>query len=262
MSVEIHPSAVVAPAAKLGADVSIGPFCLVGPDVTLGDGVRLEAQVVVQGRTRIGARTRIWPFAAIGCQPQDLKYAGEPTELIIGEGCLIREHVTMHPGTESGGGVTRVGDGGLFMVGVHVAHDCRVGDRVIFANNATLGGHVAVGDFTVLGGICAVHQYVRIGRGAMVGGMTGVEKDVIPYGIVIGDRAALAGLNLVGLKRRGAARENIHALRSAYRSLFEGDGALVARAEALAADPSVTAEAREVVSFILADSARSFCTPA
>ncbi len=261
MSAEIHPSAVVDPAARLGAGVRIGPFCVVGPDVTLGDAVTLEAHVVVQGVTTIGPRTRIWPFAAIGCQPQDLKFGGERTELVIGADVMIREHVTMHPGTVGGGGVTRVGDGGLFMVGVHVAHDCRIGDRVIFANNATLGGHVRVGDFAVLGGVCAVHQHVRIGRGAMVGGMSGVEKDVIPYGLVMGDRAALAGLNLVGLKRRGATRETLHGLRAAYRGLFEGEGALAARAEALRADAAAPAEAHEIAAFILAESARSFCTP-
>jgi UDP-N-acetylglucosamine acyltransferase len=261
MSVTIHPSAVVDPAARIGADVGIGPFCVVGPNVTLCDGVTLEAHVVVQGVTTIGPRTRIWPFAAIGCQPQDLKFAGERTELVIGADVMIREHVTMHPGTVGGGGMTRVGDGGLFMVGVHVAHDCRIGDRVIFANNATLGGHVSVGDFAVLGGVCAVHQHVRIGRGAMVGGMSGVEKDVIPYGLVMGDRAALAGLNLVGLKRRGATREALHGLRAAYRDLFAGDAALAEKAEALRADPATGAEAREIADFILADSARSFCTP-
>jgi UDP-N-acetylglucosamine acyltransferase len=261
MTAAIHPSAVVDPAATLGESVSIGPFCVVGPDVTLGDGVTLEAHVVVHGATTIGPRTRVWPFAALGCQPQDLKFGGERTELVIGADNMIREHVTMHPGTVGGGGATRVGDGGLFMVGVHVAHDCRIGDRVILANNATLGGHVQIGDFAVLGGVCAVHQHVRIGRGAMVGGMSGVEKDVIPYGLVMGDRAALAGLNLVGLKRRGATREALHGLRAAYRGLFDGAGALVAKAEALQADESAPEEAREIAAFILADSARSFCTP-
>ncbi|MFN3614014.1 MAG: acyl-ACP--UDP-N-acetylglucosamine O-acyltransferase, partial [Rubrimonas sp.] len=218
MSVEIHPSSVVDPAARLGQGVRIGPFCCVGPDVTLGDGVELISHVAVAGVTSIGAGTRVWPFASLGHQPQDLKFRGERSVLEIGAGNMIREGVTMNPGTEGGGGVTRVGDRGLFMVGVHVGHDCIVGDNVIMANNATLGGHVVVGDFAVLGGISAVHQKVRIGAGAMVGGMTGVEKDVIPYGSVIGDRARLAGLNLVGLKRRGVPHDQIHGVRACYRA--------------------------------------------
>lgn len=266
----VHPSAVVDPAATLGEGVRIGPYCVVGPDVALGPGVALESHVVVAGVTRIGARTRVWPFASLGHQPQDLKFRGERSELVIGADCMIREHVTMNPGTEGGGGVTRVGDGGLFMVGVHVGHDCIVGDSVILANNATLGGHVVVGDFAVLGGICAVHQRVRIGTGAMVGGMTGVEKDVIPYGSVIGDRARLAGLNLVGLKRRGVEREEINALRAVFRAVFQGEGSLVARAEAALAGRTLDGaplegagfpRVREMLGFIAGHSARSFCTP-
>jgi acyl-ACP--UDP-N-acetylglucosamine O-acyltransferase len=219
MTAAIHPSAVVDPAATLGQGVRIGPFCVVGPDVILGDGVELVSHVCVAGVTTIGARTKVWPFASLGHQPQDLKYRGERTRLEIGADNMIREHVTMNPGTAQGGDVTRVGDHGLYMVGVHVGHDCIVGDHVILANNATLGGHVEVGDHAVLGGISAVHQKVRIGAGAMVGGMTGVEKDVIPYGLAIGDRARLAGLNLVGLKRRGVPHEEIHTVRAAYRAI-------------------------------------------
>ncbi|TVQ55778.1 MAG: acyl-ACP--UDP-N-acetylglucosamine O-acyltransferase [Rhodobacteraceae bacterium] len=259
---DIHPTAVVAEGARLGADVRVGPFCAVGPDVTLGDRVRLESHVAVDGITEIGADTRIWPFASIGHAPQDLGYRGEPTRLEIGARCMIREHVTMNPGTVRGGGLTKVGDGGLFMVGVHVGHDCRVGDGVIMANNATLGGHVEIGDGAVLGGLCAVHQRVRIGRGAMVGGMTGVERDVIPFGSVIGDRARLAGLNLVGLKRRGAPRADIHALRAAYRAVFHGsEGALAERAAAALAAFGESPLAAEMLAFIAADSARAFCTP-
>jgi UDP-N-acetylglucosamine acyltransferase len=261
VSARIHPSAIVEPGATLGDDVRIGPYCVVGADVVLGDAVVLESHVAVAGETSIGARTRVWPFASLGHQPQDLKFRGERTRLEIGADCMIREHVTMNPGTEGGGGLTRVGDRGLFMVGVHVGHDCEVGDDVIFANNATLGGHVQVGRFAVLGGICAVHQKVRIGTGAMVGGMTGVEKDVIPYGSVIGDRARLAGLNLVGLKRRGTSREAIHTVRACFRTLFTGEGALSARAEAARETFAGVAEAEEIIDFILADSSRAFCTP-
>lgn len=261
MTAAIHPTAIVEPGATLGEGVRIGPYCVVGPGVMLGAGAVLESHVVVAGDTAIGARTRIWPFASIGHQPQDLKYRGEPTRLEIGADCMIREHVTMNPGTEAGGGLTRIGDRGLFMVGVHVGHDCMVEDDVILANNATLGGHVLVGRFAVLGGLCAVHQRVRIGSGAMVGGMTGVEKDVIPFGSVIGDRARLAGLNLVGLKRRGVPRERINAVRACFRTIFSGGGALAARAEAALASFGDVPEAREIIDFILADSARAFCTP-
>ncbi|MEM0945540.1 MAG: acyl-ACP--UDP-N-acetylglucosamine O-acyltransferase, partial [Pseudomonadota bacterium] len=234
MSMPIHPTAIVEDGAILGDGVTVGPFCTVGPEVVLGKGVELVSHVAVAGRTQIGARTKVWPFASVGHQPQDLKYAGEASRLEIGADCMIREHVTLNPGTTGGGMLTSVGDGCLLMMGSHVGHDCRVGARVIMANNATLGGHVEVQDFALLGGLCAVHQFARIGAHAVVGGMTGVEKDVIPYGSVIGNRAFLAGLNLVGLKRRGFDRETIHALRAAYRALFETEGSLADRAEAVA----------------------------
>jgi UDP-N-acetylglucosamine acyltransferase len=258
----IHPSAVVEDGARLGEGVEIGPFCTVGAGVSLGDGVRLISHVAVAGITAIGPRTVVWPFASLGHAPQDLKYRGEPTELAVGADCMIREGVTMNPGTVTGTGRTIVGDGGLFMVGVHVAHDCMVGNRVVMANNATLGGHVEVGDFAILGGLCAVHQKVRIGTGAMVGGMTGVERDVIPFGSVVGDRARLAGLNLVGLKRRNLPRERIHAVRAAYRAIFHGEGSLADRALAARGAFADAPEAVAIADFILADSQRSFCTPA
>ncbi|SNS98864.1 MULTISPECIES: acyl-ACP--UDP-N-acetylglucosamine O-acyltransferase [unclassified Azospirillum] len=233
----IHPSAIVDSAAQIGNDVHIGPFCVVGPDVVLGDHVRLVSHVAVDGRTRIGPGTVVYPFASLGHPPQDLKYKGEPSELIIGSNNKIREQVTMNPGTEGGGMVTRVGNGGLFMVGVHIGHDCIVGDNVIFANNATLGGHVEVGDYAVLGGLSAVHQWVRIGAHAMIGGMSGVEADVIPYGLVKGERAFLAGLNLVGLERRGFNREQIGALRNGFKRIFTaGEGTMAERMEAAAAE--------------------------
>jgi UDP-N-acetylglucosamine acyltransferase len=223
--------------------------------------VRLESHVVVDGRTRIGANTRIFPFASIGQPPQDLKYAGERSELIIGGNNTIREYATMNPGTKGGGMVTRVGDGGLFMVGIHVAHDCIVGDNVVMANNATLAGHVVIGDYAVLGGLSAVHQFVRIGRHAMVGGMSGVENDVIPYGSVMGDRAHLSGLNIVGLKRRGVDRDDIHALRRAYRLLFAHEGTMTERladVRQLFADNEAV---MEIVEFIDSDSTRAVCQP-
>ena len=226
---DIHPSAVVDPAATLGDGVKIGPFCVVGPEVTLGAGVTLHSHVVVDGITEVGAGTQIFPFASIGTIPQDLKFGGERSRLIIGERNRIREHVTMNPGTEGGGMETRVGDDGLFMMSSHVAHDCIVGNNVILANNATLAGHVVVGDFAILGGLSAVHQFVRIGHHAMVGGMSGVENDVIPYGSVMGDRARLSGLNIVGLKRRGFNKEDVHSLRRAYRMMFADEGTMSER---------------------------------
>ncbi|KAA0682544.1 acyl-ACP--UDP-N-acetylglucosamine O-acyltransferase [Azospirillum brasilense] len=259
MSVSIHPTAVVDPAATLGEDVSIGPFCVVGPDVQLGDRVRLTSHVVVEGRTRIGEDSVIYPFASIGHRPQDLKFKGEPSELIIGRNNQIREHVTMSPGTEGGGMVTRIGDNGLFMVGVHVAHDCVVGNNAVLANNATLAGHVELGDFVTIGGLSAVRQFVRIGSHAMIGGMSGVEKDVIPYGLVMGDRARLAGLNLVGLERRGFQKDEIHALRAAYRLLFGNEGTFAERMEEVGRDMGQQTLVADVLTF--ARASRSLCQP-
>ena len=205
----IHDTAIVSPGAAIADSVTIGPYCVIGEQVTLGAGVTLEAHVVIGGRTAIGAQCHIFPFASIGLAPQDLKYDGEPSELIIGDNNIIREHVTMNPGTTGGGMVTRIENNCLFMVASHVAHDCKIGNHVIMANNATLAGHVEIGDWAILGGLAAVHQFVRIGRHAMVGGMSGVENDVIPYGSVVGNRAQLAGLNVIGLKRRGFSRGEI-----------------------------------------------------
>ncbi len=261
MGTQIHATAIVDPAARLGADVSIGPYCLVGPDVSLGDGVRLVSHVVVEGRTTIGPYTVVYPFASLGHRPQDLKFKGEPSTLEIGAGNQIREHVTMNPGTEGGGMVTSVGDNGLFMMASHVAHDCRIGNNVVMANNATLAGHVTVGDYVIVGGLSAVHQFVRIGSYAIIGGMSGVESDVIPFGLVKGERACLAGLNMVGLERRGFSRDDVRALRDAYRALFGRKGTLAERmvetAERFKDQPNVAA----MIDFIRASSARPLCQP-
>jgi len=259
--VSIHPTAIVEEGARFGEGTRIGPYCVVGADVELASGVELVSHVVVVGHTRIGPETRIWPFASIGHQPQDLKFADETSYLEIGAGCMIREHVTMNPGTAGGGLTTRIGDGGLFMMGAHVGHDCRLGRNVIMANNATLAGHVEIGDFAFLGGLSAVHQFVRIGAHAMVGGMTGVEKDVIPFGSVIGNRAHLGGLNIVGMRRRGFDKTTLHAVREAYRMIFSGPGPLVERAAAAAAAHADVPAVREMTDFILADSSRHFCAP-
>jgi UDP-N-acetylglucosamine acyltransferase len=258
---QIHPTAIVAPGASLAEDVVIGPYCIVGEAVVLGFGVSLQSHVVVDGRTTIGEGTRLFPFASIGLEPQDLKYQGEASSLVIGHHNTIREYVTISPGTKGGGMVTRVGDHCLLMVGAHVAHDCQIGDHVIMANNATLAGHVAVEDYALLGGLSAVHQFVRIGRHAMIGGMSGVERDVIPYGVVMGDRARLTGVNIVGMQRRGFSREAIHGLRSAYQLLFSGDGTLSDRVNEAAGRYSGIAPVDDIIAFIRADSSRAICQP-
>jgi len=258
---DIHPTAVVDPKAEIGEGVVIGPYCIVEAGVTLETGVRLHAHVVVGGNTRVGADTEIYPFASIGLPPQDLKYAGEASQLVIGQRNRIREHVTMNPGTAEGGMTTSMGDDCLLMVGAHIAHDCHVGNHVIMANNATLGGHVSVGDFAILGGLSAVHQFVRIGRHAIIGGMSGVESDVIPYGSVMGDRAKLSGLNVIGLKRRNFAKDEIHNLRTAYRMLFAEEGTLQERMDDVVEMFAGNADIMEIVQFMRADSSRGLTQP-
>jgi UDP-N-acetylglucosamine acyltransferase len=258
-SAQIHATAHVEDGAKIGADCRIGPFCLIGADVTLQDGVEVKSHAVITGMTEIGEGTQIFPFVTLGEVPQDLKFKGEKTKLVIGARNRIREHVTMNTGTDGGGGVTRIGDDGLFMAGAHVAHDCQIGDRVILVNNAALAGHCVLEDDVIIGGLSGVHQFVRIGRGAMIGAVTMVTADVIPFGLVQGPRGQLDGLNLVGLKRRGADRASIAALRELFDALGEGNFRESARAQA-----GINAEnthVREVLDFILGPSDRSFLTP-
>jgi UDP-N-acetylglucosamine acyltransferase len=257
----IDPTARVADGAKVGAGVEIGPYCIVGSDVTLGDGCRLLAHVHLAGVTSIGAGTVIYPFASLGTPPQSIHYKGEPTRLLVGAGCTIREGVTMNTGTVGGGGETRVGDRCMFMVGSHVAHDCAVGDEVIFANNVTLGGHCTVGDFVFFGGMSAAHQFTRIGEQAVIGGMSGVEFDVIPFGALLGSRGELGGLNLVGLKRRGFSRDAIHSLRAAYRALFFGGGTLADRVARVARDFSADVNVQKIIAFIHAGGRRRLSLP-
>lgn len=258
---KIHPSAVVAEGARIAADAEIGPYCCVGPEVEIGAGVVLVSHVVVDGLTRIGPGTKVFPFASLGHQPQDLKFHGERSRLVIGARNAIREYVTMNPGTEGGGMLTEVGDDCLFMVGAHVAHDCRVGNHVIMANNATLGGHVIVGDYAIIGGLAAVHQFVRIGPHAMIGGLSGVENDIIPYGSAMGERARLSGLNLVGLKRRGFSKDEIHNLRAAYRLLFASEGTLSERVDDVASMFEESGGVRDIVDFMRAESPRGLTQP-
>lgn len=257
---KIHPSAYVEAGARIGPGCEIGPFCLVGAEVVLGAGVVLKSHVVVTGDTHIGDETVIFPFAVIGEIPQDLKYAGEKTQLRIGARNRIREHVTMNPGTDHGGGETRIGDDGLFMAGCHIAHDSQIGDRVIVVNNSAIAGHVVLEDEVIIGGLSGVHQFVRIGRGAIIGALSMVTNDVLPFGLVQGPRAGLDGLNLVGLKRRGVAREDITALRVAFQTLKDGEGTFNERAARLA-EESDSDYVQQMVGFVLGQSGRSFLTP-
>ena len=259
-SCKVHPTAIVDQGAELAADVEIGAFCVVGPNVKLAAGVKLFSHVVVAGRTSIGARTRLFPFASIGHQPQDLKYTGEPSTLTVGSDCTIREGVTMNPGTAGGGMQTVVGNHCAFLANSHVGHDCRVGNNVIFSNNVMLAGHCSIGDFAILGGGAAVIQFARVGAGAFLGGMSGLENDLIPYGMALGNRAQLSGLNIIGLQRRGFSREDIHTLRRAYRLLFADEGTLLERLDDVEEEfdhPIV----KEIVAFIRAGGKRSLCVP-
>jgi UDP-N-acetylglucosamine acyltransferase len=258
---QIHPTAIIASGARLADDVTVGPYCVIGEHVMLAAGVSLKSHVVIDGRTTVGERTRIFPFASIGFETQDLKYKGEPSALEIGHDNTIREHVTINPGTEGGGMVTRVGNHCLLMVGAHVAHDCRIGDHVILVNNGTLGGHVVMEDYAILGGLSAVHQFCRIGRHAMIGGMSGVERDVIPYGLAMGDRARLTGLNIIGMQRRGFSRDDIQGLRSAYNCLFADAGTLSERVDEVARKFAGIGPVDDLIAFIRADSSRAICQP-
>jgi len=258
---DIHPTAIVQDGARLGEGVRIGPYSLVGPEVVLGDGCHLLSHVVVAGRTSIGARTRIFPFASIGHEPQDLKYKGEASTLSLGADCIVREGVTMNPGTAGGGMTTTIGDRCAFLANSHVGHDCRVGSNVIFSNNVMLAGHCTVGDFAILGGGAAVIQFARVGAHSFLGGMSGLENDLIPYGMALGNRAYLSGLNIVGLQRRGFSREAIHSLRRAYRLLFADEGTLAERVDDVAGEFADNVAVQEVVAFIREGGKRSLCTP-
>lgn len=246
----IDPTARVAPSAVIGAGVEIGPYCVVGPHVAIGDGCKLIAHVHLAGYTTIGAGTAIYPFASLGTPPQSLHYKGEPTRLIVGAKCQIRESVTINIGTQGGGGVTTVGDDCFLMVGSHVGHDCHLGRSVIIANNTMLGGHCQVGDNVFIGGHCAVHQHVRIGEGAMVAGFSAFADDVIPFGFVLQPIARLAGINAVGMRRRGVGKDTIRAVQQAYALLFEGEGEFASRVDAAESKLGSIAEVAKIIAFI------------
>jgi UDP-N-acetylglucosamine acyltransferase len=257
----IDPTARVAEGARIAASVEIGPYCLVGAQVELKNGVRLVAHVNVAGATTIGEQTVVYPFCSLGTPPQSVHYRGGETRLVIGAGCELREGVTMNTGTEDGGGITRVGERCSFMVGSHVGHDCSVGNDVTFANNVVLGGHVSVGDHTFLGGHVAIHQFVRIGEGVMMAGMSAARDDIIPFGFALGQTGALVGLNVVGLRRRGATRADMHRLRRAYRLLFFTEGRLAERVEALAGEFADDPLVGKIIGFVRAGGKRPLMRP-
>ena len=248
----IDPTARIETGAVIGEGAQIGPYCTIGPHVAIGDGCRLVAHVNVTGHTTIGPRTVIHPFASLGSPPQSFSYRGGPTRLTVGADCDIRENVTMNTGTEDDHGLTQVGNNCFLMVGAHIGHDCTVGNNVVFANNTMLGGHVSVGDKVVFGGNVAVRQFVRIGEGAMIVGMSGVRADVIPFGMAQGPLAFLVGLNVVGMRRRGLSKADIHGVRDAYRELFFGDGEFRARIEKVAAVHASNALVNRMFEFIRA----------
>ncbi|ODT76431.1 MAG: acyl-[acyl-carrier-protein]--UDP-N-acetylglucosamine O-acyltransferase [Pelagibacterium sp. SCN 64-44] len=260
-SASVHPTAIVAAGARLGNGVKIGPYCIVGDEVVLGDDVELISHVCVEGRTEIGAGSQIYPFASVGHRPQDRKYHGESSRLVIGERCVIRESVTINPGTEGGGMLTRIGNDCLLMACAHVAHDSIVGNNVIMANYVGIAGHCHIGDNVIFGGSSVVHQFTRVGAHAFVGAHSMVDGDVIPYGMAVGNRATLNGLNLVGLKRHKFDRDAIHRLRAAYRQIFASEGTLRERVEDAAELFKQDALVQDVVAFIAAASDRPILLP-
>jgi UDP-N-acetylglucosamine acyltransferase len=257
----IHSTAIVSDRAKIGNNVEIGAYSVIGDGVEIADDVKIMSHVCVEGDTYIGEGTKIFPFAAIGFQPQDLKFHGEKSKVIIGKNNSIREYVTVHPGTEGGAMKTVIGDNNLLMIGVHVAHDCIIGNNTVLANNVTLAGHVEVGDFAIIGGLSAVHQFVRIGHNAIIGGMTGVERDVIPFGAVKGERGHLYDVNVLGLKRANFSREEIVAIREAYQIIFFGDHVLSENLNNAEKKLKNFDGVKEIVNFMRYKSSRSYCLP-
>ena len=256
----IHKSSVIDSKAQISKNVKIGPFCYVGPNVILSENVELVSNVHIEGNTKVGKGTRIFPFACIGTQPQDLKFKNEKNSLEIGENNLIREYVTINPGTEGGGSKTIIGNNCLFMISSHVAHDCKIGNNVIIANNVPLGGHVTIEDSVIIGGNSAVQQFTRIGKFAMIGGMCGVTKDVIPYGIAHGNRCVLQGLNLIGLRRRSIPNKEILTLSEAYKEIFKNEN-LTENLKNLDTNLKKNKLVKDVVGFLEKDKKRPICTP-
>lgn len=256
----IHPTSMIEDGAQIAPDVKIGPFCTVGKDVSLESGVELVSHVTIAGHTHVGQEVKLFPFCTVGLEPQDLKYKGEETKTIIGPRTKIREHASIHRGTATGSGVTKVGADCLLMATVHVAHDCVVGDGVVIANNVALGGHVEIGDGAVIGGNAALLQFTRVGQGAMIGGLTGVTRDVIPYARAFGPRASLLGLNLIGLKRRGVEKTQLSEINAVYKFLFSGAGVFAARVAHLTDMYAENIYVREILAFIATPSKHGILT--
>ena len=259
---KIHDTALVSSSVKMGENVIIGPFCNIYGDVSIGDNVTLLSHISVSGHTTIGEGTKIWPFSVIGSEPQDLKYDNENSKLVIGSNNKIREHVTMHSGTKEGGMKTQIGDNNLFMVGSHIAHDCKVGNNCVFANNATLAGHVEVGDWAILGGLSAVHQWSRVGCHSFIGGLSAVTRDLLPFGMAVGNRANLEGINLIGMRRRNFPKSEIDEVKRAYSILFEnGENEFKDRIEKLKSENINSSVVNELINFVTQKGNRSYCLP-
>jgi len=256
----IHKTAIIDPKAKISENVKIGPYSVIGPEVEIGKSTIINSHVNITGKTKIGQNNKIYPFASIGNDPQDLKFKGEETRLEIGNNNKIREYVTINPGTEGGGGLTKIGNNCLFMVSSHIAHDCLVGDNVILANNVPLGGHAHIDDNVIIGGNSAVQQFTRVGKFAMIGGMCGVVRDVIPYGIAHGNRSILQGLNLIGLRRKNIPNKDIITLSEAYKMIFKNEN-LTENLSSLSNEFKKNKLVTEVVEFIEKDKKRPICTP-
>lgn len=247
---DIHPTAIIGKTATIGSGVSIGAYCVIGANAILGDGVKLMSHVIIDGHTNIGAGTEVYPFAVLGCIPQHTRYNAEPSTLEIGENCVIREHVTMHPGTALDNMRTIVGNNGLFFAGAHVAHDCIVGDNVIFANNASLGGHAKIGDNVMLGGYSAVQQHCRVGNHCMLGAHSLVDADVVPFVIAVGNRARVTGINVIGLGRRGFSDKTVNILRKAFQMLFADNDIFASRVATVRAHFADSVEVQNLIAFV------------
>jgi UDP-N-acetylglucosamine acyltransferase len=256
----IHKTAIVDPKAKISANVNIGPYSIIGPNVEIGEDTDINSHVSIEGYTKIGKKNKIYPFASIGNNPQDLKYKGEKSALEIGNDNTIREYVSINPGTEGGGGLTKIGNNCLFMVSSHVAHDCVIGDNVVAVNNVAIGGHVQIDDNAIIGGNSAIHQYIRIGKFAMIGGICAVIRDVIPYGLVHGNRSVLQGINLIGLRRNNISNQDISLLSNAYKEIFKSEN-LSENLKNLSEDYKKNDLVIEILKFIQKDKKRPICTP-
>ena len=258
----IHSTAIVSSKAELGNNIYIGPYCIINENVKINDNCKFLANVYMEGNTTVGANCTFYPFSTIGTKPQDLKYKGEKSELMIGNNNTIREHVTINPGTSGGGLITSIGNNCLLMVGCHVAHDCKIENNVILVNNASLAGHVTIEDFAIIGALSGVHQFCRIGKHSMIGAMSGIDSDVIPYGTVVGNRAFLSGLNIIGLKRRGFSKDIIQGLKKAYGVLFvSNEGTISDRIKEVSEDFSNNIPVMEIVDFLTKEKSRSICKP-